>query len=100
MSFRGQVERIISQISILAGSAGCQSSSHSDDMCHVWALPHIYKVTIFILQRNRYTYLKVSSYNLFHNILRLFGVLPNSPFSTSETMGDYYLQIWYLRLTT
>ena len=29
--------------------------------------------------------------NHFHNILRLFYVLPNFPFTTSETMGDYYL---------
>ena len=27
----------------------------------------------------------------FHNILRLFDVLPNFPFTTSETMGDCYL---------
>ena len=32
-----------------------------------------------------------STYNHFHNILRLFDVLPNFPFTTSETMGDYYL---------
>ena len=31
-------------------------------------------------------------YNHFHNILRLFDVLSNFPFTTSETMGDYYLQ--------
>ena len=30
-------------------------------------------------------------YNQFHNILRLFDVLPNFPFTTSETIGDYYL---------
>ena len=29
--------------------------------------------------------------NHFHNILRLFGVLPNFPSTTSETMHDYYL---------
>ena len=29
--------------------------------------------------------------NQFHNILRLFDVLPNFPFTTSETIGDYYL---------
>ena len=29
--------------------------------------------------------------NRFHNILRLFDVLSNFPFTTSETMGDYYL---------
>ena len=28
---------------------------------------------------------------IFHNILRLLDVLPNFPFTTSETMGDYYL---------
>ena len=31
-----------------------------------------------------------TSYNQLH-ILRLFDVLPNFPFATSETMGDYYL---------
>ena len=30
-------------------------------------------------------------YNHFHNILRLFNVLPNSPFTTNEKMRDYYL---------
>ena len=30
-------------------------------------------------------------YNHFHNIFRLAVVLPNFPFTTSETMGDYYL---------
>ena len=29
--------------------------------------------------------------NHFHNILRLFDVLPDFPFTTSETMDDYYL---------
>ena len=27
----------------------------------------------------------------FHNILRLFDVLANFPYTTSETMPDYYL---------
>ena len=31
------------------------------------------------------------SYNEFHNILRVFDVLPNFPFTSSETMGDYHL---------
>ena len=30
-------------------------------------------------------------YNHFHNILRLFDVLPNFPFTTSEAMRDYCL---------
>ena len=33
---------------------------------------------------------KEMSCNHFHNILRLFDVLPNFPFTTSEIMRDYY----------
>ena len=33
-------------------------------------------------------------YNRFHNILRLFDVLINFPFTTGETMWDYYLKAW------
>ena len=39
-----------------------------------------------------------SAYNHFHNILRLFDVLPNLPLITSETMRNYYLQTWYNEL--
>ena len=31
------------------------------------------------------------NYNHFHNVLRLFDVLTNFSFTTSETMRDYYL---------
>ena len=38
------------------------------------------------------TYLRPrQSYNRFHNMLRLFDVLPNFSFTKSETMLDYYL---------
>ena len=37
------------------------------------------------------TYESKLNYNQFHNILRLLDVLPNFSFTTSETMGDYYL---------
>ena len=40
---------------------------------------------------------QVYNYNQFQNILRLFDVLPNFPFTASETMGEYCLQTWYLR---
>ena len=40
------------------------------------------------------------TYNYFHNILRLFDVLTNFPFTTSETMRDYYLQTWYIRVAS
>ena len=39
----------------------------------------------------RKLFLRTPIYNQFHNILRLFDVLPNFPFTTSEMMGDYYL---------
>ena len=29
-----------------------------------------------------------------------FDVLPNFPFTTSETMGDYYLETWYIRVAS
>ena len=38
-----------------------------------------------------------NTYNQFRNILRHFNVLPIFFFTTSETMGDYYLQTWYIR---
>ena len=31
-------------------------------------------------------------------MLRLFDVLPNFPFTTSEMMRDYYLKTWYIRV--
>ena len=34
-------------------------------------------------------YREVGTYN--HNILRLFDVLPDFPFTASETIRDYYL---------
>ena len=34
--------------------------------------------------------------NQFYNILRLFDVLPNSPFTPNETTCDYYLKTWYI----
>ena len=34
---------------------------------------------------------KMATLGHFHNILRLFDVLPNFPFTTIEMMGDYYL---------
>ena len=35
-----------------------------------------------------------------HNILRLFDVLANFIFTISETKRDYYLQTWYIRVTS
>ena len=44
--------------------------------------------------------MKWLSYNLFHNVFRLFDVLQNIPFTTSETMRDYSLQTWYIEFTS
>ena len=41
-----------------------------------------------------------SNYNQFYNFLRLFDVFPNFPFTTTETMCDYYLQTWYIQDTS
>ena len=38
--------------------------------------------------------------NHFHNISRLFDVLPNFLFPTSETMGHYYLETQYVRVAS
>ena len=34
----------------------------------------------------------------FHNISRLFDILPNSPFTTSETKHYYQQQTWFIRV--
>ena len=39
-------------------------------------------------------------YNLGHNILRLFDVLPNFPFTTGETNRDYYYKTWYIQVAS
>ena len=50
------------------------------------------------VQNNKITSLtsKLVPTIIFYNILRLFDVLPNFSFTTSETMGDYYLETWYI----
>ena len=40
------------------------------------------------------------AFNHFHGILRLFDVLPNFHFTTCETMCDYYLWKWYIRVAS
>ena len=41
-----------------------------------------------IIRKDKGTEEKKYNYNHFHNISRLFDILPNIPFITSETMGD------------
>ena len=47
--------------------------------------------TLFFFEKLTRPWNKSSSYNQFHNILRLVDVLPNFLFTTSKTIGDYYL---------
>ena len=49
------------------------------------------------MHRNLFVHLK---YNQFQNILRVFDVLSNFPFTTSETMDDYYFKTWYIRVAS
>ena len=39
-------------------------------------------------------------YNQLQNIFRHFDFLPNFPFTTSETIRDYYLYTWYMRVAS
>ena len=55
--------------------------------------------TITAQNRKYQRAMPVGSYSQFH-ILRLFDVLPNFPFTTSETMGDYYLYTWFIRVAS
>ena len=49
---------------------------------------------------NSFKPLTIFDCNHFHNILRIFDILPNSPFTGSETMRDYYIWTWYLRVAS
>ena len=61
-----------------------KSFSGSTNTIVIWLWKSIYTFD------SKYKY-KKSVYNHFYNILRLFDVLPSFCFTTSETMGDYYL---------
>ena len=52
----------------------------------IWSVIKRFWVILFL----QYTY------NNFHNILRLFNVLPNFLITTSEAMHDYYLKTRYI----
>ena len=43
---------------------------------------------------------ELTTFNQFHNILRLFNVLPNFPFTAGEVMGGYYLETRHIRATS
>ena len=58
-------------------------------------------ILIILLVRFRYKIINFTAEifcNHFHNILRLFDVLSNLPFTTSEMMRGYYLKTWYIRV--
>ena len=48
---------------------------------------------VIINQGNKKQNFCEEKYNHGHNIMRIFDVLPNFPFTTSETKPDY----WYIR---
>ena len=63
-----------------AGSKFLMSSVHKKFFDLIWQVA--FKLEYFVCQGN---------YNHLHNILRLFDVLPNFSFTTSETNCSYYL---------
>ena len=40
----------------------------------------------------------IFTYSYFHDILRLFDVWPNFTFTSSETIRDFYLSTWHIRV--
>ena len=58
--------------------------------CPVRCCPNLYQLHIF--------YELLFCYNHCHNILRLFDVLTNFPFTKSETMHNYYLKTRNIRV--
>ena len=52
---------------------------------------YTFKISNFCQYCNFYSHTacKLKTYNLGHNIFRIFDVLPNFPFTTSETNCDY-----------
>ena len=62
--------------------------SHTCMPSHLFASFAFLMFSVFFLSRkNERAYILQSV----HNFLRLFNVLPNFPFTASETMGNYYL---------
>ena len=55
---------------------------------------------IFWKEKNVQFCIKDNTNNYFHIILRLFDVLPNFPITTSETMRNYYLLTWHIRIAS
>ena len=64
------------------------------DLCNRYVIRHWELHIIFSIARSIGTYIERSgidqSCNRFHNILRFVDVFSNFPFTTSETMCDYY----------
>ena len=57
---------------------------------YIYILLQIYIIDIHKIYIHIHTLMKCI-FNQFDNILRLFDVLQNFPFTASKTMSDYYL---------
>ena len=53
--------------------------------------PYVYHIFLVTFSGGYSLQYQICSDNQFYNILRLFDVLPDFPFTTSEAIGDYYL---------
>ena len=63
------------------------------------ARPRVFSLILFLFT-GMLSKRRSLNHSHFHNTLRLFYVLPNFNFTESETMRDYYLQTWYIRVAS
>ena len=76
---------VILQNHVIEGSCNFMNGSSS---MYVTILPSLLAIGIVVLEIFLVCHVV---YNHFHNILKLLDVPTNFPFTTSETMHDYYL---------
>ena len=103
--FRGTTRFTLRGTSLLFTTKSIRvPATHSIDLgrlCQTWSHPVVLNTGSFDWEPSDLTIRPLLQiHNQFHNSLRLFDVLQNFPFTTSETMGDYYLLPWYLRVAS
>ena len=55
----------------------------------MWSSPHILIIALPFFPNKSISSMQKVDYNHGHNILRFFDILPNVPFTASETKVDY-----------
>ena len=82
------LETVLQNLSVCKSLLTLLADTNLDELiflfCVLLILLPFYFAVILLLEPKKV-------FNQFHNILRLFDVLPNFAFTTCETMGCYYL---------